>query len=122
MKPLALTEAFDRFDDHWRPRIVGRVNDVHVKVAKLLGSFEWHRHPHEDELFWVHRGRLRIELRDGAVTLGPGEMVVVPRGVEHRPVAEAEVELVLVEPVGTVNTGTAGGKRTVDDEWLPPPG
>lgn len=102
---ISLDAKFATFDEHWSPRIVAELNGQHVKIAKVQGEFVWHRHEHEDELFLVHRGRLRIELRDGAVELGPGEMFVVPRGVEHRPVAEREVEMVMFEPAGTLNTG-----------------
>ena len=111
-----LTEAFASFDETWSPRIAGDVNEMHVKLAKLDGEFMWHHHEHEDELFLVTRGRLRIELRDqDDLLLGPGELAVVPRGVEHRPVAEEPCEVVLMEPATTVNTGSAGGERTVRD-------
>ena len=102
---ISLDETFASIGEHWQPRIVGELNGQHVKVAKLLGEFMWHHHEHEDELFLVHRGRFRMEFRDRVVEVGEGEMVVVPRGVEHRPVAEAEVELMLFEPAGTRNTG-----------------
>lgn len=108
-----LTEKFAQFDERWSPRIVAELNGQHVKLAKLEGPFVWHRHEHEDELFLVVRGTLRIEFRDGDVTLGEGEFLVVPRGVEHRPVADAEVHVLLFEPAGTRNTGDAGGDRTV---------
>lgn len=97
----------------WSPRIAARVNDYDVKVARIEGEFIWHSHPETDEAFLVLEGELRIELRDGAVDLGPGDLYVVPRGVEHRPVAEAECRIALIEPRGTVNTGDAGGPRTV---------
>lgn len=105
---LALADAFAAFDDQWSPRVVATLNGQHVKVVKLGGAFVWHHHDDADELFLVHRGRLRLEFRDRVVELGPGELCVVPRGVEHRPVTVSdEVELVLFEPAGTVNTGTA---------------
>jgi len=107
-----LEEKFGRFTDHWAPKVVAELNGQHVRVAKLLGEFVWHHHEHEDELFWVVRGTLRIELRDGEVVLGPGELCVIPRGVEHRPVAEEEVWLVLFEPAATLNTGNIRGERT----------
>jgi mannose-6-phosphate isomerase-like protein (cupin superfamily) len=91
------------------------MNGSHVKVAKVQGEFVWHSHAGEDELFLVVRGRLRIELRDGAVTLGPGELVVIPKGVEHRPVAEEEVHVVLVEPAGILHTGGVPDPRAVSD-------
>ena len=116
---VILAEKFDLFEDHWRPRIVGQVGDTHVKLARLLGSFDWHAHEDEDELFLVHRGRLLIRLRDRDVWLDEGEFFIVPRGVEHQPVADEEVELVLIEPVGTLNTGDANSDRTVRDlEWI----
>ena len=102
---ISLDAKFASFTDHWSPRIVAELNGQHVKVAKIQGEFVWHHHEHEDELFLVHRGRLKIELRDRTVELGPGEMLVVPRGVEHRPVAEHEVEMLMFEPAGTLNTG-----------------
>ncbi len=100
------------FDDHWAPRIVGKLNDYDLKVVKLLGEFVWHSHADTDELFLVLKGLLRIELRDRTVELSPFEVFVVPRGVEHRPIAEAEVEVLLIEPAGIVNTGDAGGPMT----------
>ena len=106
-RPISLPDAFGAVAEPWRPRVVAELNGQEVKVARLDGAFVWHAHPDADELFWVVRGRLRIEFRDGAVRLGPGEVLVVPRGVEHRPVAEEEVEVVLFEPAGVVNTGDA---------------
>lgn len=116
-----LTESFAAFDEQWSPRIAADLNDQQVRLAKLEGSFAWHAHPEEDELFLVHRGRLRIDVRDRAgdpasersIHLGPGEFVVIPRGVEHFPVAEEEVEVVLFEPASTVNTGTSQTDRTI---------
>ncbi len=119
MEKIVLAVKFGSFAERWSPKIVAALNGQHVKLAKLLGEFVWHSHEAEDELFLVVRGRLTIELRDGDVSLGPGEMVVVPRGVEHRPIAREEVEVLLFEPAGTVNTGNATGDRTVaDPEWL----
>jgi mannose-6-phosphate isomerase-like protein (cupin superfamily) len=94
------------------------MNDVHFKVALMHGEFVWHRHPETDEAFLVLGGAMRIEFRDGHVDLRQGEMFVVPRGVEHRPVADDECRVLLVEPAGTVNTGDAGGERTVAEQWL----
>lgn len=111
---INLREKLTRFDVHWSPKIVAELNGQHVKLAKLLGEFVWHRHENEDELFLVLEGELRIELRDGEVTLREGECVVIPRGVEHKPVAEAEVHVLLFEPASTVNTGDAPGESTVD--------
>ncbi len=113
MDGIDLREKFASFDEHWSPRIVAELNGQHVKLVKFRGAFVWHHHEHEDELFLVHRGRFRMEFRDRAVDLGPGEMVVVPRGVEHRPVADEEVEVMLFEPAGTLNTGNVVDERTV---------
>lgn len=110
---IRLEEKFAGFADHWRPRIVADLNGQQVKVVKFQGTFDWHHHEHEDELFLVHRGSFRMEYRDGAVVVRAGEMLVVPRGVEHRPVAESEVEVVLFEPATTVNTGNRITDRTV---------
>ncbi len=119
MNAINLDQKFAKFSDHWSPRIIARVNGFHVKAAKLKGAFVWHAHEDTDELFLVHRGRLTIHLRDGAVRLGPGEMYVVPRGVEHKPEAEDECQILLIEPAGTVNTGTAGGALTIAGEpWI----
>lgn len=115
MEKINLTEKLGRIDEHWSPRIVAELNGQHVKLAKLLGAFDWHHHPHEDELFYVLRGSLRIELPDGPVVVEPGECVVVPRGVEHRPVAEEEVHVLLFEPAGTLNTGNLRNERTIDE-------
>lgn len=100
-----LADQFARITEHWRPKVVGELNGQMVKLVKSQGEFVWHHHDVEDELFLVIRGRLRIEFRDRAVELGPGEFLVVPRGVEHRPVAAEEVEVLLFEPAGVRNTG-----------------
>lgn len=102
-----LHEALGRFGEHWRPKVIGTLNGQEVKLVKLSGAFVWHHHADADELFLVLRGRLRIELRDGVVTLDAGEMTIVPRGVEHRPVTEGddEVAVLLFEPAGVRNTG-----------------
>ncbi|WP_235296281.1 cupin domain-containing protein [Portibacter marinus] len=105
MKKVNIAEKLQLFDDHWNPRIIGELNGQHVKVAKLLGQFPWHKHEKEDELFYVVRGKLRLEFRDHFIVLQPGEFLIVPRGVEHRPIAEEEVEIMLFEPVATLNTG-----------------
>jgi mannose-6-phosphate isomerase-like protein (cupin superfamily) len=112
---INLAEKLTRFDDHWSPKIVADLNDSHVKLAKVQGEFVWHDHAEEDELFLVLRGTLTIELRDGAVTLGPGEMVVIPKGVQHRPVAVEEVHLMLIEPKGTRHTGDVESELTVHE-------
>lgn len=113
MDTINLAAKFALFDDHWHPRIIGELNGQHVKIARLQGEFIWHSHEHEDELFMVLDGRLRMEFRDGPRWVEAGELLIVPRGVEHRPVAEGEVQLLLFEPAGTVNTGTAVSERTV---------
>jgi mannose-6-phosphate isomerase-like protein (cupin superfamily) len=115
IRKVNLEQAFTRFSERWTPKIVGQVNDFHVKVAKLQGEFVWHHHAGEDELFLVVKGRLVIRLRDGEVVLGPGEFAVVPRGVEHQPVAEEECHVLLFEPATTVNTGQVEDARTVRD-------
>ncbi|MBA3558394.1 MAG: cupin domain-containing protein [Gemmatimonadaceae bacterium] len=115
MDRVNLSSAFSSFDDQWSPKIIAELNGQHVKIAKLLGEFVWHHHDSEDELFLVHRGRLRMEFRDRTVVLEAGDLLVVPRGVEHRPVAAEEVELVLFEPAGTLNTGNVLNERTVEE-------
>ena len=110
---INLADKFARISDHWSPRVAATLNGQHVKLVKLLGEFVWHKHDAEDELFLVVSGTLRIDFRGGGVTLQEGEMLVVPRGVEHRPVAEKECGVLLFEPAGTLNTGDAGGGRTV---------
>ena len=112
MNKVNLAEKLATFTDHWNPRIVGELNGQEVKLARLQGEFIWHSHEKEDELFLVIGGLLRMEFRDRHVEVGPGEFIIVPRGVEHRPVAEREAQILLFEPVGTVNTGDAGGPLT----------
>jgi mannose-6-phosphate isomerase-like protein (cupin superfamily) len=118
MEKVNLTQKLALFSERWSPKIVGEVNDVHVKLAKLQGEFVWHSHDAEDELFLVLRGRLRILFRDREVVLEPNEFIVVPRGTEHCPVAEEEVHVLLLEPKSTLNTGDAGGDRTQAAEWV----
>ncbi len=119
MDKINLAAKFALFTDPWHPRIIAALNGQRVKLARLLGEFVWHRHDAEDELFFVVEGRLRMEFRDRAVTLGPGELIVVPRGVEHRPVAEIETLVMLFEPASTLNTGNTRDARTVDaPEWI----
>lgn len=113
-----LAAKFDRIQEYWRPKIVAEVNDFYVKLVKFRGAFVWHHHEREDELFQVLKGRLRIELRDGVVDLREGELAVIPRGIEHRPVAEEEVHVLLLEPKTTVNTGSIQNERTVEPEWI----
>lgn len=119
MQKINLPEKLSRFTAHWSPKIVAELNGQHVKLVKFRGEFVWHRHEHEDELFQVLHGSFRMEFRDRTVALHEGEMIVVPRGVEHRPVADEEVSVLLFEPASTVNTGTAGGDRTVaTPDWI----
>ncbi|MCZ6629266.1 MAG: cupin domain-containing protein [SAR324 cluster bacterium] len=118
MEKVNLAEKFSRFEEHWRPKIVGEVNDVHVKLVKLQGEFMWHQHEREDELFLVIKGRLQIKLRDGDLWLEPGELAVIPRGVEHCPVADEEAHVLLLEPKSTVNTGNLTNERTSAAEWI----
>lgn len=112
-RKVNLADAFGRIDEPWSPRIAAELNGQHVKLAKLEGPFVWHRHEEADELFLVVEGRLVIELRDGEIALEAGELAVVPRGVEHRPVAEEEAHVLLFEPAGTLNTGDVENERTV---------
>jgi len=113
LEKVNLADKFVLFDDHWSPKVVGELNGQQVKLVKFRGAFVWHRHESEDELFLVVRGSFRMEFRDRSVELRAGEFLIVPRGVEHRPVADEEVEVLLFEPATTVNTGGAGGERTV---------
>ncbi len=107
-----LAERLGRFSDHWAPKVVARLNDYEIKVVKVRGEFVWHTHEDTDELFLVLKGSLTIQLRDADVELGPGQLYVVPRGVEHCPRADGEVAAMLIEPAGVVNTGDAGGSLT----------
>jgi len=115
---IDLLAQFDRVTDYWSPKVVAQVNDQYVKVVRLLGELDWHHHAAEDELFWVLRGRLRLEFRDHVADLGPGQCCVVPRGVEHHPVAAEECWIVLVETVTTRHTGdvTTGRTRSIDEQ------
>ena len=117
-KAVNLAEKFARITELWSPSVVGAVNDFHVKLVKLKGEFVWHAHEVEDELFLVIEGVLRMQFRDAEVVVGKGEFLVVPHGTEHRPVADDEVHVLLLEPASTLNTGTAGGERTRAVEWL----
>jgi mannose-6-phosphate isomerase-like protein (cupin superfamily) len=116
---INLGRKFQLFDDQWQPKVIAQMNDYQFKVVKLQGDFIWHQHQETDETFIVLDGVLRIDLRDGAVRIGAGEMFVVPKGVEHKPYAEHEVKLLLIEPRGVLNTGDAGGDRTAaNDVWI----
>ena len=113
MEKVNVGEKFDRFSDYWSPKIVAELNDSYIKLAKLKGEFVWHRHEKEDELFFVMKGRLLIKLRDGELRIDPGEFVIIPRGVDHLPVAEDEVHVIMIEPKTTLNTGNVVGDKTV---------
>lgn len=114
MKPkkVNIKDKLALFSDHWNPKIIGELNGQHVKLAKLIGEFVWHKHDDEDELFFVLKGSLKIEFRNHETEIREGEFIIVPKGVEHRPVAEEEVEIMLFEPVSTVNTGDNPGSLT----------
>jgi mannose-6-phosphate isomerase-like protein (cupin superfamily) len=113
IRKVSLAEKFGSFQDHWSPRIVGEVNDSYVKLVKFEGDFVWHRHETEDELFLVVKGSLRMKVRDGELVVNEGEFVIVPRGVEHLPVADEETHVLLLEPKTTINTGNVRSERTV---------
>lgn len=111
---VSLTAMLARFSEHWAPKKIAELNDYDVKIVKLQGEFTWHRHADTDEFFLVIDGQLTIQLREGDVVLGPGELFVVPRGVEHCPKADVETSVVLIEPKGVMNTGDAGGDLTIE--------
>ncbi|MPZ97537.1 MAG: cupin domain-containing protein [Propionibacteriales bacterium] len=113
---INIAERFGRFQDVYSPKLVARLNDYEIKLVRLDGEFTWHTHDDTDEFFLVFDGELTIQLRDGNITLGPGEMYVVPRGVEHCPTSAGEVRAMLIEPGGVVNTGDAGGPQTAEDD------
>ena len=113
-----LSDKFNLFQVPWHPKIVGELNDSYVKLAKLKGEFVWHHHANEDELFLVIKGTLVIKLRDQELTIHEGEFVIIPKGVEHLPVAEEEVQVLLLEPKTTSNTGNVQNERTVAAEWI----
>jgi mannose-6-phosphate isomerase-like protein (cupin superfamily) len=116
---ISFVKKFRLFEEQWKPKVIAEMNDYQFKVVKLKGDFVWHDHQDTDETFIVIDGDLRIDFRDGAVHVLSGEMFVVPKGVEHKPYAEKEVKLLLIEPRGVLNTGHAGGERTADnDVWI----
>ena len=118
-KPVNFHDKLGLIVERWQPKVVAEMNDYQFKLVKLEGDFVWHRHEDTDETFIVLDGELRIDFRDGAVTVAAGEMFVVPKGVEHKPYAEREVKMLLVEPRGVPNTGDAGGERTAqNDVWI----
>jgi mannose-6-phosphate isomerase-like protein (cupin superfamily) len=115
MNKVNLPEKFAQFAEHWQPKIVGELNGQYVKLVKFLGPFTWHHHEDEDELFLVYKGRFRMEYRDHTEDIEEGEFVIVPRGIEHRPVADEEVQVLLFEPATTLNTGNVRNEFTVPD-------
>ena len=115
MDKVNLSQKFALFASHWEPKIVGEVNDHHVKLVKFHGPFVWHRHVNEDELFMVHKGRFTMEFRERSVPVEEGEFIIVPRGTEHRPVAEEEVQVLLFELASTINTGDEQSELTVNE-------
>ena len=118
MDVIHLTQKFDLIQQYWSPRIAGELNDSYVKLAKLKGEFVWHHHENEDELFLVMRGKLLIKTHERDLLLEEGEFVIIPRGVEHCPVAEEEVWVLLLEPASIINTGNVRDEKTVDAEWI----
>jgi mannose-6-phosphate isomerase-like protein (cupin superfamily) len=118
-KAISLEQKFELFTEQWAPRVIAEMNNYQFKLAKLQGEFIWHNHPETDETFLVVEGNLRIDFRDGQISLGPGEMFVVPKGVEHKPYAEGEVKVMIIEPHGVLNTGHEGGDLTAQsDVWI----
>ncbi len=119
MDTINLNQKFALFQQYWSPKIAGELNDSYIKLAKLKGEFVWHQHENEDELFLVVKGHLLIKLRDRDIRLQEGEFVIIPKGVEHLPIAEEEVHVLLLEPKSTVNTGNVQNERTVTNlEWI----
>ena len=119
MKSINFADKLSKFSDHWSPKVIAEMNDYQFKLAKLEGEFVWHNHPDTDEVFIVIEGSMKIELEDGVVELGAGEMYVVPKGVMHKPSAEKECQIMLVEPRGVVNTGEADSDLTAEnDVWI----
>jgi mannose-6-phosphate isomerase-like protein (cupin superfamily) len=118
-EPTNLAQKLSKITDHWQPRVVAELNDYQFKLVRIEGDFIWHSHADTDEAFIVVEGELRIDFRDGSVILGPGEMYVVKKGIEHKPYAAREVKMMLIEPRGVANTGDAGGERTApNDIWI----
>ena len=114
-----LADKFSLIHDQWDPKVIAQLNDYHLKIAKIQGEFVWHSHPETDEVFIVIKGDLTIHLRDGKLVLAPGELCVIPRGVDHKPAADQECQILMVEPAGTLNTGDAGGERTIEKtDWI----
>ena len=118
MEKVNIAQKLSLLHEYWSPRIAGELNDTFVKLAKLKGEFVWHHHGAEDELFLVVKGNLLIKLRDRDILLEPGEFMIIPKGVEHFPIAKEEAQVLLLEPKSTVNTGNVQNERTVDDQWI----
>lgn len=119
IEAINLADKLSLIDEHWSPRIIAQMNDYHFKLVKIRGEFIWHSHPETDEVFVILKGSMRIEFRDSHTELSEGEMCVVPRGMEHKPVAKDVCQIMLIEPAGTLNTGDAGGERTITEEnWI----
>ena len=112
MQKVNLKEKLSLFSEHWKPKIVGELNGQHIKLVKFKGEFDWHHHENEDEMFMVIKGSFELEFRDHTVTLAEGEFCIVPKGIEHRPVAREEVEVMLFEPASTINTGNIESDKT----------
>lgn len=118
-EPINFTDKFGKFSEYWSPRVVAEMNDYQFKLVKIQGEFVWHKHTNTDEVFIVLEGEMTIEFRDGRVDMKIGEMFVVPKGVEHKPIAPGECRIMLIEPHGVVNTGGAGGELTADNDiWV----
>jgi len=113
MEKINLKQKLDMIEEHWSPKIIGEVNDVYIKLVKFKGEFVWHFHNEEDELFYVLKGRMKMKLRSGNIAIEEGECIIIPREVEHKPVADEEVSLMLIEPKTTLNTGNIQSERTV---------
>ena len=119
MEKVNLDQKFTLFNEQWKPKIVGELNGQHVKLGKIEGFFVWHQHENEDELFLVVKGQMRLEFRDSTVDIDEGEFIIVPRGIEHRPVADGECHILIFEPTSTLNTGNVQDEFTViEPEWI----
>ena len=119
LQAIDINDKFGLFSEHWSPKVIGKINNYLVKIGKLQGDFVWHTHPETDELFIVHKGLLRVDFRDGQILVREGQMLIVPKGVEHKTHADEECELIMFEPETTLNTGNAKGVMTVEKlEWI----
>ena len=119
MSVVNLADKFSQIHSQWDPKIIAQLNDYHLKIAKIQGEFVWHSHPDTDEVFYVVKGQLTIHLREGELQLTAGELCVIPQGVEHKPAAKEECQILMVEPAGTLNTGDAGGEQTIEEiGWI----